>query len=131
MNRTAKRLRFLPGSRGTKQSQSVQILSPASICSEIRTNLPDRFVSEAEVARLVSAALNDALTALKNRDPETFLHLRACDTREAMREMTPVVKRERADIGLDLALEIVNSIRRYDRLSRWRTPERSTEPHEI
>jgi hypothetical protein len=109
-----------------------------------RADRPTNNVSEDEIGHLVSAALNDALAALKDRDPETFLHLRACKAREALREILPTVRRERKNaetaikeyhkaiafqnIELDLALTFVSSFRRYARVSQCAIPDQPTGP---
>ena len=92
------------------------------------------------------AALKDAIAALGSRAPETLLHLRACEARDAVREMLPTLRRKRTsaeavaeyrkaiafqNIELDLALMLVSSIRRYARVSQCEMPDRPTGPHKI
>jgi hypothetical protein len=130
------------------RTRLAQMLSaPALTLSNKRADRPNHTVSDAEIGQLISAALNDALAALGDRDPETFLRLRACETREAVRKMPPTLRCKRANpeavareyrkaiafqnIELDLALTLVSSIQRYARVSQRETPCRPTAPHEI
>ena len=126
----------------------MQMLSfPSLPLSDERADRPKDTVSDAEIAKLVSAALNDAIAALGSRAPETLLHLRACEARDAVREMLPTLRRKRTsaeavakeyrkaiafqNIELDLALMLVSSIRRYARVSQCEIPDRPTGPHKI
>ncbi len=86
-------------------------------------------VSDAEIAQLVSVALEGALLAFGEGNPEQALRLRACEGRAAMREALsslprvqatdPTVRTEYRNavafqkVTLELALEIVNAIKRY------------------
>ena len=86
-------------------------------------------VSDAEIAQLVSHALESARMALNQMNPETFIRLRAVDMRMGMRKVfeslpqdqaadPPVVKDYRRgiafqNIALNLSLDIANSIKRY------------------
>lgn len=86
-------------------------------------------VSDAEIARLISLALEDALVALAQYSPESFLHLRACERRRARRESLSSLPRIQAqdptiraeywkeivfeNLAFDLGLGIVGAIRRY------------------
>ena len=131
-----------------RRRRSMQMLSFLSLpLSDERTDRPKHTVSHVEIGQLVSAALNDAIAALGDRDPETFLHLRVCEAREAVREVLPTLRRKRAsaeavareyrkaiafqNIELDLALMLVSRIRRYARVSQCEIPVRSTAPHKI
>jgi hypothetical protein len=125
----------------------MQIPFPSLPLSDERADRPKHTVSDAEIARLVSAALDDAIAALGNRDPDTFLHLRACEARDAVRGVLPTLRRKRTSaeavareyrkaiavqsIELDLALMLVNSIRRYARVCQCEIPDRPTAPHQI
>ena len=90
-------------------------------------------VSEAEIAHLVSMALNDALRALGRRDPEWALECRAEEAQSGLHEqfqsLPPV---QRADPTVlaeyrkavafqeatrELALQMVNAIQRYAAVS--------------
>ncbi len=115
--------------------------------SDKRADRPKHTVSDAEIGQLVSAAFNDAIAALGDRDTETFLHLRTCEAREAVREVLPTLRRKRTsaeavareyrkaiafqNIELDLALMLVSSMRRYARISQCEIPDRLTAPHKI
>lgn len=86
-------------------------------------------VSDSEVAQFVIFALERALTAIGEEDPETSLRLSACEARRGMRTLfASVPARRRADtelqhdyreavlfqnLTLGLALEIVGAVRRY------------------
>jgi hypothetical protein len=112
-----------------------------------RANRPRHTVSDAEIGQLVSAALTDAIAALGDRDPETFLCLPACEAREALREALPTLRRKRTSaeavareyrkaiafqsIEPELALMLVSSIRRYAQVSQCEIPDRPTAPHQI
>jgi len=126
----------------------VQMLSlPSLPLSDKRADRPKHSVSGAEVGQLVSGALPDAPGALGDRDPETFLSLRACEAREALRGTLPTLRCkwtsaeavarehrkaiESQNIELELALMLVSSIRRYARLSQREIPHRPTAPHQI
>ena len=126
----------------------MQMLSfPSRPLSDKQADRPKRTVSDAEIGQFVSAALDDAIAALGDRDPETFLHLRACEARDAVREMLPTLRRKLTsaeavareyrkaiafqNIELDLALMLVISIRRYARVSQCEMPDRPIAPHQI
>ena len=86
-------------------------------------------VSDSEVAQFVIFALERALAAIGEEDPETSLRLSACEARRGMRTLfASIAARRRADaelqhdyreavlfqnLTLDLALEIVGAVRRY------------------
>lgn len=111
---------------------------PSLRSSAERTGRPEQFVSDAEVAQLVSVALENAMAALGDRDPETFLRLRACEARAGIRETLSttgwesmsdkaVVREYRRavvfqNLALDLALKLVSSIRHYARVSEREMP---------
>jgi hypothetical protein len=135
--------------RGSERKRRlVQMLSfPSRPLSDEQADRPKRTVSDAEIGQLVSAALDDAIAALGDRDPETFLHLRACEAREAVPEMLSRLRRKRKsaeavakeyrkaiafqNIELDLALMLVSSIRRYARVCQGEIADRPTAPHQI
>ena len=137
---------FRNGRKRSKRSMLLPSFRPLPL-AEKRADRPKKSVSDAEIGQLISAALNDALAALGDRDPETFLRLRACEAREAVRKMPPTLRRKRTNpeavareyrkaiafqnIELDLALTLVSSIQRYVRVSQPETPCRPTAPHEI
>ena len=99
-----------------------------------------QYVSDAEIAQLVSVALEDALVALGGNDPETCLRLRAYEARAGIREMLSSLPRARArdpkvlkeyrkamvlqNLGLEMALNLVDSIRRYARIYEREIPAR-------
>jgi hypothetical protein len=148
MVRGAKLPQSLLRSGSERRRRSVQMLSfPSRPLSDKRADRPKHAVSDAEIGQLVSAALNDAIAALGDRDPETFLHLRACEAREAVPEMLSTLRRKRKsaeavakeyrkaialqNIELDLALTLVSSVRRYARVCQCEIPDRPTAAHQI
>ena len=98
------------------------------------------YVSDTEIAQLVSVALEDALVALGQTDPETCLRLRAYEARAGIREMLSALPRAQAkdakvlkeyrkamvlqNLGLELALNLVDTIRRYARIYEREIPAR-------
>jgi hypothetical protein len=131
-----------------RKARPVQVLPRPSLPpSDEQADRTKRTVSDAEIGQLISTALDDALAALGNRNPETFLRLRACEAREAIREMLPTLRRERTNteasvreywktiafqnIELDLALALVSCIQRYAQVSQREIPDRPTAPHQI
>lgn len=86
-------------------------------------------VSDAEIGQLVSVALEDALIALGNDDPEEFLRLRARQARAGMHESfaslpyaqrtdATIVSEYRKAIGFrnvacELALSLVSAVKGY------------------
>lgn len=100
-----------------------------------------QFVTDAEIAQMVSVALDDAITALGEPNPEEFIQLRAYEARAAIREMRSALPRGKSrdpkvveeyrralvfqNLTLDLALNLIASIRRYARVyEREIAPER-------
>ena len=131
-----------------RRRRSVQMLSlPSLPLSDKRADRPKHTVSDAEIGQLVSAALTDAIAALGDRDPETFLSLRVCEARGALRETLPTLRRKRASAGavareyrkatafrnteLELALMLVSSTWRYARRSQCEIRHRPAAPHQI
>ena len=98
------------------------------------------YVSDSEIAQLVSVALEDALVALGQTDPETCLRLRAYEARAGIREMLSALPQPQArdakvlteyrkamvlqNLGLELALNLVDTIRRYARIYEREIPAR-------
>lgn len=86
-------------------------------------------VSNAEIAQLVASALEGALVALGEQDPELALRIQAAEDQTAMRRVLHSLPRVQAsdlmvlteyrkaivfqNLRLDLALEMVAAIRRY------------------
>ena len=111
-------------------------LRTAGLCQARRT----QYVSDSEIAQLVSVALEDALLALGQTDPEKCLRLRAYEARAGIREMLSALPHARArdpkvlkeyrramvlqNLGLELALNLVGSIRRYARIYEREIPAR-------
>jgi hypothetical protein len=101
--------------------------------------IPSRRVPAAEIVQLVSAALRDAFDAMEASDPEHVLSLKTGAARQAVKEVLHGLKdggghREDAaieyrqamafqDVEFTLALTLIDSIRRYERLSRFWTTE--------
>ena len=99
-----------------------------------------QYVSDTEIAQLVSVALEDALVALGQTDPETCLRIRAYEARAGIREMLSALPKAQArdakvlkeyrkamvlqNLGLELALNLVDSIRRYARIYEREIPAR-------
>lgn len=107
----------------------VQVYAPsASRCHAARQDSTAP-VPAAEISRLVSLALEDALVALAQPSPESFLQMRACDRRRASRKSLSSLPRLQArdpmllteyrkelvfeNLALDLGLGIVSAIKRY------------------
>lgn len=85
-------------------------------------------MSDSEIAQFVIFALERALAAVCDEDPETSIRLSACESRRAIRSRFAAVPRGQQDQKLqrdyheailfqnrtlDLALEIVTAVRRY------------------
>ena len=74
MKRGVKLPQSLFSSGRKTRTRSVQMLSfPSLPLSDRRADRPKHNVSDAEIGQLVSAARNDAIAPLGDRDPETFL----------------------------------------------------------
>lgn len=88
-------------------------------------------VSDSELSQFVVYALARALAALGEPDPETALHLSACEARRGMRALFGAIPAERAhdptlqreyqesilfqNLSLGLAFDIVAAVQRYAR----------------
>lgn len=99
---------------------------------------PTQYVSDSEIAQLVSVALEDALAALGQSNPETCLRLRAYEARAGIREILLALPKGKArdekvlkeyrkalvfqNLALELSLNLVDSIRRYARIYEREIP---------
>ncbi len=111
---------------------------PSSGSLEPFAGWPAQYVSDSEIAQLVSVALEDALAALGQSNPETCLRLRAYEARAAIREVLSALPKAKArdekvlkeyrkamvfqNLALELALNLVDSIRRYARIYEREIP---------
>jgi len=117
----------------------VQLPRPAN--RPTRHDAADTGVSDPEIAQLVAAALETAMLALRERDPEQFLELRAAQARAAVDEVLASLRDPQAvdprardskaavlpEVVCGLAGEMVHAISRYagavdDETPPWRTP---------
>ena len=94
-------------------------------------------ISDAEIAQLVSVALEDAIAALNEPVPEIYIHLRACEARAGIRETlaafpggqskdaNTLMEYRRAvmfqNVALELALNMIAAIRRYSTMNKRKT----------
>jgi hypothetical protein len=99
---------------------------------------PTQYVTDAEIAQLVSVALEDALVALGQPNPETCLRLRAYEARAGIRDILAALPRAKArdenvlkeyrkamvfqNLALELSLNLVDSITRYARIYEREIP---------
>ena len=99
------------------------------------------YLSDAEIAQLVSVALEDALAALGEADPANCIRLRAYDARAGIREILSALPREKSrdpkvlwdyrraimfqNLTVDLSLSLVASIRRYSKVYKREIPLRT------
>lgn len=102
---------------------------------------PREYISDAEIAQLVSVALEDAIAALSEPDPENCIRLRAYDARVGIREMLSALPLEKSrdpnvlreyrraimfqNMTVDLALSLAASIRRYSKVYEREIPLRT------
>ena len=109
--------------------------------SSAGTHQSAQYLSDAEIAQLVSIALQDAIAALSEPNPESCILLRANEARVGIREALSAVPRGRGrepkvleeyrrammfqNLVQDLALDLVGSIRRYAKVYEREIPPRS------
>lgn len=90
----------------------------------------DTLVTDAQTTQLLSLAFGNAIRALNESDPETWLRMRSCNARAGMRDVFASLSHQQAcdpavardfrmavvsqNLALELALEIVNSVKRYE-----------------
>lgn len=147
MNRGAKISRSLQRRGRKRRARLMPMFAiPSAPLSDNRTDRPEQPVPGSKFSQLISAALEDAVAALADRDPETFLQLRAWKVREPILEELATRRSDQHNVGtvvrecrraisfqnieLDLALELVNSFRRYIQLSSSESPDQPTVPHQ-
>lgn len=114
------------------------IVFPSLRAPEAFAGRPAQYVSDSELAQLVSVALEDALAALGQSNPETCLRLRAYEARAGIREILLALPKGKArdekvlreyrralvfqNLALELSLNLVDSIRRYARIYEREIP---------
>ena len=100
-----------------------------------------QYLSDAEIAQLVSVALEDALSALSEPNPESCIRMRAYEARAGIRETLSAAPRGRCrdpnvlekyrralmfqNLVQDLAVDLVGSIRRYAKVYEREIPPRT------
>lgn len=100
-----------------------------------------QYLADAEIAQLVSIALEDAIAALSEPNPESCIRMRAYEARAGIREMLSAAPRGRLrapevleeyrrpmtfqNLVQDLALDLVGSIRRYAKVYEREIPPRT------
>lgn len=114
------------------------VVFPSPLAPEPFAGRPAQYVSDPEIAQLVSVALEDALAALGQSNPETCLRLRAYEARAGIREILLALPKGKArdekvlkeyrkamvfqNLALELSLNLVDSIRRYARVYEREIP---------